>query len=73
MQMLELIRDMRDQIKTPAAAPQKNLTADEISVLVQRGGSPLAGIEFKQQLPVIKDSDLDFDRHMREFRSIADR
>ena len=46
MQMLELIRDMRYQIKTPAAAPQKNLTADEMSALVKRGGNPLALIEF---------------------------
>ena len=32
----------------------------------------MAGLEFKQTLPVIKDSDLDFDRHLREFRSIVD-
>ena len=32
----------------------------------------MAGLEFKQALPVIKDSDLDFDKHMREFRSIVD-
>ncbi len=39
---------------------------------MQRQGSPLAGLEFKQTLPVIKDSDLDFDRRLREFRSIVD-
>ncbi len=70
--MLELILDMRDQIKAPAAAPQNILTADEISALVQRGGNPPAGLDFKQQLPVVKDSDLDFDRHTHEFRSIVD-
>ena len=48
------------------------MTADEISALTQSGGSPLAGLEFKQTLPMIKDSDLDFDRHLREFRSIVD-
>ena len=46
--------------------------SDEIAALMQRQGSPLAGLEFKQTLPVIKDSDLDFDRHLREFRSIVD-
>ncbi len=45
---------------------------DEIAALMTRQGSPLAGLEFKQTLPVIKDSDLDFDRHLREFRSIVD-
>ena len=35
-------------------------------------GTSIAGLEFKQQLPVIQDSDLDFDRHLREFRSIVD-
>ncbi len=28
----------------------------------------LAGLEFKQQLPVLKDSDTDFDKHWRRFR-----
>jgi hypothetical protein len=68
--MLGLIRAMQTQMNAPP--PQKSLSADEISVLVNRGGSPLAGLEFKQALPVIKDSDLDFDRPMREFRSIVD-
>jgi hypothetical protein len=71
-EILGLIRAMRTQMDAPVAAPQKNLSADEISVLVNRGGSPLAGLEFKQALPVINDSDLDFDRHMRELRSIVD-
>ncbi len=35
--------------------------------------SPLAGLEFKQALPIIKDSDLDLQRRMREFRAIIDR
>ena len=32
----------------------------------------IAGFEFKQSLPVIKDSDFDFERHVREFQSILD-
>ena len=61
---------MQTQLNVPP--PPKSLSADEISVLVNRGGSPLAGLEFKQALPVIKDYDLNFDRHMREFRSIVE-
>ena len=76
-EMLELIKDVCDSIKAPSS-PLKNgqaataLGSDEIAALIQRQGSPLAGLEFKQTLPVIKDSDLDFDRHLREFRSIVD-
>ena len=68
---------MCDSIKVPPS-PLKNgqsataLGSDEVAALMQRQGSPLAGLEFKQTLPVIKDSDLDFDRHLREFRSIVD-
>ena len=32
----------------------------------------LTGFEFEQQLPVIKDSEPDLDRHLREFESILD-
>ena len=32
----------------------------------------IAGFEFKQHLPVIKDSDCDFERHIREFQLILD-
>ena len=73
-EMLELIKDVRDSIKAPSS-PLKNgqaataLGSDEIAALIHRQGNPLAGLEFKQTLPVIEDSDLDFDRHLREFRS----
>ena len=32
----------------------------------------IAGLEFKQSLPVIKDTDTDLDRHIREYQSILD-
>ena len=32
----------------------------------------IAGFEFKQNLPVIKDTGPDLDRHIREFQSILD-
>ena len=32
----------------------------------------ISGFEFKQSLPVIKDNDLDLDRHLREFESLID-
>ena len=64
-----MIKDMRDLIKAPPSPPKDGRAApvfgnDEIAALVTRQGSPLAGLEFKQTLPVIKDSDLDFDRHL---------
>ena len=34
--------------------------------------SPIAGFEFKQSPPVIKDSEFDFERHVRETQSILD-
>ena len=57
------LRAMRSEWDAAPVA-QPKLSTDESSALVQRGGSPLAGLEFKQSLPVIKDSDLDFDKHM---------
>ena len=73
LQILELMKDFRESRKTsPSPAGAKSMTADEIAALVQRGGSPLAGLDFKQTLPTIKDSDLDLDRHLREFRGIVD-
>ena len=72
IQILEMMNDFREQMKAPASAGPRGMTADEISAITQRGGSPLAGLEFKQTLPVIKDSDLDFERHLREFRGIVD-
>ena len=32
----------------------------------------IAGFKFEQSLPVIRDSDYDFERHVREFQSILD-
>ena len=73
MQMIELLKDFRESLTTAPAPPtaSKGGTVDEVAALAQRGGSPLAGLEFKQTLPVIKDSDLDLDRHLREFRGIV--
>ncbi len=41
-------------------------------MLVASRGSPLASLEFKQSSPVIKDSDFEFDKHLRQFRAIVD-
>ena len=32
----------------------------------------ISGFEIKQNLPVIKDTDLDLDRHLSEFHSLID-
>ncbi len=40
--------------------------------LVTSRGSPRARLKCKQSLPVIKDSDLDFERRLRELRAIVD-
>ena len=32
----------------------------------------LAGLEFKYNLPVIKDTDMDLERHIREYQSVLD-
>ena len=34
--------------------------------------SALSGLDFKQQLPVLKDQNTDYDKHWREFQSIID-
>ena len=55
LQILELMKDFREQMKaSPPPEGVKSMTADEISALTQRGGSPLAGLEFKQTLPTVK-------------------
>ena len=56
IQILEMMKDFREHLKTPSSKEPRGMTADEISAITQRGGSPLAGLEFKQTLPVIKDS-----------------
>ena len=35
-------------------------------------GSALTGLEFKQQLPIIKDNDFDFEGHLREVQTVLD-
>ena len=57
----------------PAPAPRPTLpnTMEALASMYARGTST-AGLEFKQSLPVIQDSDLDFDRHLQEFRGIVD-
>ena len=44
-----------------------SLRNKETAALVASRGGPLAGLETKRSLPVIQDSDLDFERHLREF------
>ena len=36
------------------------------------GRNALAGLEFKQSMPVLRDKDYDFDGHWRQFESILD-
>ena len=45
---------------------------DDVVMAYHGRATPLAGLEFKQSLPVIKDGDLDWDKHVREFHSIMD-
>ncbi len=78
--MLEMVKDMRTVLNSPPKilrsveeghqdAPLRN---EEIAALVANRGSPLAGLECKPSLPVIQDSDLDFERHLRELTAIVD-
>ena len=68
LQILELMKDFRVQMKA-SSPPEgvKSMTADEISALTQRGDSPLAGLEFKQTLPMVKGSDFDFDKNLDSY------
>ena len=54
IQILEMMKDFREQMKAPSSAGPRGMTADEISAITQRGVSPLAGLEFKQTLPVLR-------------------
>ncbi len=73
IQLLEIIKDFREQMEVShSSTGPRGLTTDEISAITQRGGSPLAGLEFKQTLPVMKDSDLYLERHLRDLRGIVD-
>lgn len=75
-EVLELIREIRqEKVADKAAAAttsEKKPDSEEMATLVARGGNPLAGQEFKQSLPVIKDSDLGLERHLLDFRAIVD-
>ena len=82
-ELLELVKDVRrtmDPSQSASGTQQPGREAgnrqdppsDEVAALVASRGSPLAGLGFKQSLPVIKDSDLDFEKHLREFRAIVD-
>ena len=85
MEVLKLLKKVQDQVDKKDQPPAE--TAAGSSVLpppvsasypmeavaaMYTGGCSIAGLEFKQQLPVISDSDLDFERHLRDFRSIVD-
>ena len=68
-ELLEMVKEVKSSMKAaPPTAPgaEPPLRNEEIAALMASRGSPLAGLEFKQALPVIKDSDLDFERHLRE-------
>ena len=75
-EMLEMVKDVRATLASaprPPAPPERApLSQEEILALMSRQSSPLAGLEYKQSLPVIKDSDLDFDKHLRDFKGIID-
>ena len=45
---------------------------DPLPVSSDGMGGGLAGIKFEQALPILRDSDTDFDRHWRKFESIID-
>ena len=59
--MPEVLRESLQGIGRPDDSAQAN---DKLNAI--------AGFKFEQSLPVIKDSDYDFERHVREFQSILD-
>ncbi len=72
-----MVKDVRAALtlvpKASSGAEGRSGTAlgnEEDAALVARQSSPLAGLEFRQSLPAIKDSDLGFDRHLRGFRAL---
>ena len=66
-EIVQALRGMPDAIKESlrsAPPAEEAISSDKLNAL--------AGFKFEQSLPVIKDTDFDFDRHVREFQSILD-
>ena len=59
--MPEVLRESLQGIARPDDTAQAN---DKLNAI--------AGFKFEQSLPVIEDSDYDFERHVREFQSVLD-
>ena len=71
-EMLELVGDVRNDMRHHSQDVSRGPSPADLAALTASRGSPLAGLEFKQSLPVIRDSDLDLEKHLREFRGIVD-
>ena len=69
MEMVKALKEVtetnRALIQQPRASPQESAEP------VERVGA-ITGLEYKQNLPVIKDTDTNLERHVREFQSILD-
>ena len=73
IKILKEVSQSQERLARGDMRPESNRVLSE----VDRGSAPekisaIAGLEFKQNLPVIKDTDPDLEGHLREFQSIID-
>ena len=68
MEMIKVLRDVTETNKVLAQQPRPAAEPPEAAERV----SAISGLEYKQNLPIIKDLDTNLDKHIREFQSILD-
>ena len=69
---MEMVKALRDVTETNRALMQQPRSAAREPAETVERVSAITGLEYKQNLPVIKDTDTNLDRHIREFQSILD-
>ena len=72
LEMVKTLQEIQKALQTPRDTGRLGRLDEEEVKERHDSAYSIAGLEFKQSLPVIKDSDTDLDRHIREYQSILD-
>ena len=72
LEMVKTLQEIQKALQTPRDTGRLGRLDEEEVKERHDSAYSIAGLEFKQSLPAIKDSDTDLDRHIREYQSILD-
>ena len=71
-ELVQALRSMPEVFKESLQSSIHMASRSDDAAVASDKLNAIAGFKFEQSLPVIKDTDYDFDRHVREFQSILD-